>query len=176
MERRARKLELVTVVTVVADARSFDLGRRFALCLVPMQTIQLLGGSQGRTAFLRCAREQLLDEGLLAIAIAAELDLFEVPPGAPSPLPDVCEIDGIVYTSRPTAVRADGDGFILERERQVVTGAGELSSECDQIHLDRLDAAQLEREGVTAKLVPTGRTEIPATEDHVGTEVVMFGV
>ena len=65
---------------------------------------------------------------------------------------------------------------MLEREREMVTGAGELSSECDRIHLDRLDAAQLEREGMTAELVPAGRTEIPATDDHVGSEVVMFGV
>jgi SAM-dependent methyltransferase len=169
---RARDLE---IVTVVADARSFDLGRCFALCIVPMQTIQLLGGAEGRTAFLRCAREHLLDGGLLAIAIADELDLFEVPPGAPSPLPDVCEVDGIVYSSRPTAVRADGDGFVLERERQIVTVGGELSAECDQIHLDRLDAAQLEREAATVQLAPAGRTRIPATEEHVGTEVVMFG-
>ena len=37
----------------------FELGRRFALCIVPMQTIQLLGGRDGRLAFLRCARRHL---------------------------------------------------------------------------------------------------------------------
>ena len=51
--------------------------------------------------------------GLLALAIADELDTFDVATGALAPLPDVCERDGVVYSSRPTAVRADGDGFVL---------------------------------------------------------------
>ena len=39
----------LTVTTVAADARDFDLGdRRFALVIVPMQTLQLLGGADGR--------------------------------------------------------------------------------------------------------------------------------
>ena len=43
------------VETVRADARTFELERRdFALCLVPMQTIQLLGGAAG--APRSCAR------------------------------------------------------------------------------------------------------------------------
>ena len=32
---------------------------RYPLCIVPMQTIQLLGGADGRAAFLRCALRQL---------------------------------------------------------------------------------------------------------------------
>jgi SAM-dependent methyltransferase len=172
LAERARGLD---VATVVADARSFALGRRFALCVVPMQTIQLLGGTEGRTAFLRCAREHLLDRGAIAIALADQLDLFEVAPGGPSPLPDICEIDGVVYSSRPTAVRAEGDGFELERERQVVTSSGQVSAQIDRIHLDRLDVEQLEREAATAGLSPRGLRQIPATEEHVGTEVVMLG-
>ena len=41
LERRAAGLP---VETVLADARDFELGRRFPLVLVPMQTLQLLGG------------------------------------------------------------------------------------------------------------------------------------
>ena len=47
------------VSTVVADARDFALPTRFALCIVPMQTIQLLGGAPGRQAFLACAARHL---------------------------------------------------------------------------------------------------------------------
>ena len=57
----------------------------------------------------------------------------------------------------------------------MVTVTGELSSEWDRIHLDRLDAAQLEREAASAGLVPAGRTTIAATDEHVATEVVTFG-
>ena len=47
------------VRTVVGDAQAFWVGDRFALCIVPMQTVQLLGGPDGRQAFLECARSQL---------------------------------------------------------------------------------------------------------------------
>jgi SAM-dependent methyltransferase len=174
-ELRARAGEF-DVTTVAADARSFRLARRFALCIVPMQTIQLLGGPVGRSGFLRRAQAHLRHGGAIAIAIADQLELFEVPPGAPSPLPDVCELDGVVYSSRPTAVRLDGDGFALEREREIVTTDGRLCAERDRIHLDRLEPAQLEREAAAIGLRPAGRRTIAATEEHVGTQVVIFDV
>ncbi|MBV9413908.1 MAG: class I SAM-dependent methyltransferase, partial [Solirubrobacterales bacterium] len=102
------------VTTAVADAREFDLGeRRFPLVIVPMQTIQLLGGVDGRARFLRCAHRHLTPGGVLAVAIAEVLDLYEVEDGMPMPLPDVREEDGFVYSSQPTAVRADRAGFVL---------------------------------------------------------------
>jgi SAM-dependent methyltransferase len=171
LRSRGEGLELETVH---GDARGFDLGSRFALCLVPMQTIQLLGGADGRAGFLECARLHLVSGGVLAIALADELDVFEVADGAPGPLPDVTEIDGVVYSSRPVAVRAQDDGFVLERRREIVSAAGQLSVERDLIVLDRLDAATLEREGAAAGLRPASRMEIPPTEDYVGSTVVMF--
>src|SRR5207237_6223944 len=46
LEERARAEDLA-ITAECADARSFDLGRRVALCVAPMQIIQLLGG-EGR--------------------------------------------------------------------------------------------------------------------------------
>jgi hypothetical protein len=160
---------------LVAYAREFDLGLRFSLVVVPMQTIQLLGGGAGRARFLQRGGQHLQPGGILAAALSEELELFEVAGGAPSPLPDICERDGIVYSSRPTAVRADGDGFILERHREVVTDTGELSAEVNLIRLDRLGAAELEREAAAAGLRPAGRRVIPPTREHVGSVVVMLG-
>ena len=37
--------------TAVADARSFELGTRFGLIIVPMQTVQLLGAPRGAAGF-----------------------------------------------------------------------------------------------------------------------------
>jgi SAM-dependent methyltransferase len=71
----ARRAVGLDVETVVADAREFDLGRRFPLCVVPMQTIQLLGGRDGRERFLRCAHRHLEQDGAVAIAIAEMLEL-----------------------------------------------------------------------------------------------------
>ena len=124
-----------------ADARQFDSGERFPLCVVPMQTIQLLGG-RGRTqAFLRLrARGTSLPDGVLAIAIAEELEPFELDDGFPAVLPDICERDGVVYSSQPTAVRPASSDFVLERRREVVGTGGSHTSTRDVIHLDRVTA------------------------------------
>src|SRR5689334_9165855 len=145
------------VTMVVADARDFDLGEtRFPLVIVPMQTIQLLGGPEGRAAFLRCARRHLVAGGVLAVAIAEVLDLYEVVDGGPMPMPDVREVEGIVYSSQPTAVRADRGGFVLERRRETVGLAGELTVEENVIRLDRLTGRGLGRGGVAAGFTRDG--------------------
>jgi SAM-dependent methyltransferase len=180
LERRlGRNSEIVRVssqvTTVVADAREFDLGeRRFPLVIVPMQTIQLLGGVDGRAAFLRCAHRHLEPGGVLAVAIAEVLDLYEVVDGMPMPLPDVREIDGIVYSSQPTAVRADRGGFVLERRREIVGLEGDMTVEENVIRLDRLTVRGLEREGVAAGFERGSRAHVPATEDYSGSEVVIL--
>jgi SAM-dependent methyltransferase len=172
LRERAAGLE---VVTIVADARAFWLEAAFPLVIVPMQTVQLLGGAEGRTGFLECAAYHLESPGVLAIAIADDLELFDVSDGTvPGPLPDVTERDGVVYSSRPVAVRADGDGFVLERRRETVTADGQLSAERDLIHLDRVDPEVIEREGEAAGLRAATRLEIAPTEDYVGSTVVMF--
>jgi SAM-dependent methyltransferase len=172
LRERAAGLELMTIV---ADARAFWFESSFPLIIVPMQTIQLLGGAEGRASFLECAVYHLESPGVLAIAIADDLELFDVTDGTvPGPLPDVVEHDGVVYSSRPVAVRADGDGFELERRRETVTAAGRLSTEQDLIHLDRVDPDTLEAEAETAGLRAASRMEIAATEDYVGSTVVML--
>jgi SAM-dependent methyltransferase len=171
-ERRADGLP---VQTVVADARRFALATRFALCLVPMQTIQLLGGATGRAAFLRCARRHLRDGGRVAMAIADTLEPFDSRERGPLPRPDVTERDGVVYSSQPTAICAQPDGFVLARRREVIAPDGSRGTEEDLIHLDRLDATGLEREGAAAGLTPAGRLLVAPTHDYAGSTVVMLG-
>lgn len=170
----AARADGLPVETALADARSFGLAARFALCIVPMQTVQLLGGADGRAAFLRRAREHLLPSGWVAVAIAETLEPFEVADGAPGPVPDVREQDGVVYASHPTAVRADGDGYVLERRREVVDRRGERTETLDRIRLDRVSAAELEHEAAVAGLGSAGRLRIPPTPDYVGSEVVLL--
>ena len=63
------------VQTVQADARDFTLEHTaHALCIVPMQTLQLLGGAPGRARFLARAHAHLRAGGLLACAIVTELE------------------------------------------------------------------------------------------------------
>ena len=99
-------------------------------------------------SFLGCARRHLLDGGVIAIAITETLELFDVGDGSPAPLPDICELDGVVYSSQPTAVRVDRDGFVLERRRETITvrRAAHRRARPDAAST-RLTAAQLERRG-----------------------------
>jgi len=162
------------VTTVVADARDFDLGERFPLAIVPMQTAQLFGGSEGRARFLRCALRHLRPGGALAIAIAEALDLYDATDGLAFPLPDIREIEGIVYSSQPVAVRADRGGFVLERRRETVAVAGERTVQRDLIRLDRVTARELEREGRAAGFARVQRARVQETSDYVASEVVIL--
>jgi SAM-dependent methyltransferase len=175
LEELSRRADGLALRTVTADARDFAVEQRFALVLAPMQTVQLLGGADARTRFLRCAREHLRPGGRVAVAIAETIEVYEVPDATLGLLPDVLERDGAVYFSQPTAIRADADGFVLERRRERVSAAGERTVHEDRIRLDRLDADTLEAEAARLGLPAAGRRVIDATDDHVGSTVVMLG-
>ena len=101
----------VAVETVAADARRLDLGgRRFGLMIVPMQTVQLLG-AEGRLGFLARARAHLRPGGVLALAIADARDGVTDERTEP-PLPDLREVGGTLYSSRPVALRDEGFGVV----------------------------------------------------------------
>jgi SAM-dependent methyltransferase len=162
------------IETVVGDARAFALpGRRFPLVLAPMQTVQLLGGPAGRAAFLARCAEHLAPGGLLACSLADALDGFDAEHTEP-PLPDIVERDGWVYVSQPVAVRPGPEGTTIERIRQTVSPAGRRTAEGDAITLDHLTAERLTAEGVAAGLRDAGHRAIAATEEHVGSAVVLL--
>jgi CobQ-like glutamine amidotransferase family enzyme len=162
LESRAAARAL-DVAVVQADAQDFVLDRRFALILVPMQTIQLF---TDRRAFLRAAKAHLRPGGLLAIAIVDELYPFD---GAEEELPDpdVGDVDGWHYASQPIAVRIFEGAARIERIRSTVAPDGTTIEEPDAIELARVDAATLEREAAEAGLAPRQGRQIPPTSDHV---------
>ncbi len=170
--QRAKDLD---VQALCADARRFTLpgSEPVGLCVAPMQTVQLLGGSEGRLAFLRSARAHLLPGGLLACAIVTELEPFDCADGGPGPVPERTWVDGIFYTSRATRVELGSDTIAIERER---TTSASQTVERNLIELDRLTVAQLEREGSAAGLHPEPARHIPPTADHSGSSVVMLRV
>lgn len=171
---RARAGGLAVEVSV-ADARRFALSRRFALCLVPMQTIQLLGGPAGRLEFLRCARAHLRPGAILAAAIAEELPTFDLGSSPFLPPPDVGERDGWTYTSQPVATRQHDDVLVLQRTRESVAPDGRRTRADDAIELDSLSAEQLQAEGESAGFAVRATADIAATAEHVGSRAVMLG-
>jgi SAM-dependent methyltransferase len=181
------------VEVVCADARTFELSRRdFGLCLVPMQTVQLLGGEAGRAAFLRRVRAHLRPGGVLACAIVSDFESFDATRGGDGPPPDVVRLGAIDYVSRPIRVSTSEDRVVIERVRRVLPGGRELlregsnrllrlgartattAGERDVIELDLVTVEQLTSEGVAAGLRPAAARRVEATDDYLGSDVVML--
>ena len=162
----------LSVATVAADAQAFALGaRRFGLIAVPMQTVLLLAD---RPAFLAAARRHLVPGGLLAMAVAVGLEPFESNGDGPVPEPDRGAAGGWSFASQPVAVRVGAASARIERVRRSTAPGGEVLEADDVIELATLDTAQLDAEGRAAGLTPDGVREIAATEDHVGSTVVLL--
>jgi len=173
LERRAAA-EAVDVATVHADARSLGLdGRTFALAIAPMQTYQLLGDADQRVTALREVHATLAPGALGALAIV-EGHGEAVGAARPDVVPDVREAGGWLYSSLPLEVTARDGHLEILRLRQIVSPEGELSEATHSERLAIVDAATVEAEGRTAGLVPAGRREIPSSELHVGSAVVLL--
>ena len=170
LERRAGRLD---VTTHALDARAFDLGhQRFALVIAPMQTVQLLGGADGRASCLRSVRRHLQPGGLFAAALANAVEGFEG--GEVEVAPDMREVGGTIYASRPTAIHSDGGAFVLERVREKVAPDGTRTVSDDRIQLDRVGAGRLAQEARELGFTPEPPLHVSETPDHVGSEVVML--
>lgn len=174
-ELRARAAAL-PVEIVCADARAFDLRRRFGLCLVPMQTLQLLGGPAGRERFLRCAREHLEPGALLAAALLPEeLEQFDAALGE-VPYADELRRGDVTYVSRPTALRVERRAVVLERrrERRPPAPASTATAATSVHRLDRVSAARVAAEAARLGFTAEAPRAVPATSEHVGSEVVVL--
>jgi SAM-dependent methyltransferase len=170
LEHRAAGLP---VETVVSDARGFALGRRFSLVLVPMQTLQLLGGPRGRAAFLRCALDHLEPGGLVAAALADAMDCFDEEHDMPPP-PDAREIAGVRYASQLFAVDDDGDRAAIRRRREIVGPGERYESEEVMVRLDRVSPAEVAMEGRAAGFLNEPDRSVAETEEYLGSTVVIL--
>jgi len=172
LRARAQERQL-EVEAVVADARSFDLGKPFALVISPMQVVQLLGGAEGRARMLAAVRAHLRPGGVFAAAVANPFDDWSETESLP-PLPDVREEDGWVYSSTPTAVRRTGESYVIERSRQAVSPSGDMTEEQSAIELDSVTPDALEAEAPGAGFKPRPRRAVSETPEYVGSDVVVL--
>jgi SAM-dependent methyltransferase len=172
LERRAAGL---TVRTVAGDARELALDDRFALVIVPMQTLQILGGPEGRAGFLRAAHAHLRAGGRLAAAITGPLPTFDSDDALGLPLPDTAQHAGHAYFSQPLAVRRDaGGGTVIERRRTIVAPDGARHDAPDTVRLDPLDPATLAAEARDAGYDLLEPRQVAPTHEHVGSTVVVL--
>jgi SAM-dependent methyltransferase len=164
------------VEVVHADARQFTLERRdFDLCLVPMQTLQLLRGAAERGALFEHAREHSRTGALLACALVTEVDCFDSRSGRLGPSPERVKIGSTLYLSRAVRVQRDERFVRIERERLVLP-SGEQQPEPaaqDVVELEILAEQQLWAELRAAGLAPEPTRRIAETDEHSGSEVVI---
>jgi SAM-dependent methyltransferase len=160
-----------SVVPVEADARSFALDGPVGLALAPTHLLQLLPDAADRAECLRSVAAALRPGGLFAAAIIEEMPEAD---GAPPPLPDVREVDGWVYSSLAIEAAVGPEEIVVRRLRHAVSPEGELSEEPNEVRIATFSAASLEADAEAAGLKPAGRREIPETELHVGSLVVLL--
>ena len=169
----ARRGEGLPVSTAVADARDFRLDRRFSLILVPMQTLQLLGGSSGRGAFLRCARAHLRSGGLLAAALADAMDCFDDEHEL-APPPQSRVILGVLYSSQLLRVVADEGRAAIHRRREIVRAPDRSETQEVVVHLDRVSAEQVAAEAREVGFIPEPPLLIEETDQYLGSTVIVL--
>jgi len=180
LDRRAAGMG---IETVCADARTLELPvREYALCVMPMQTIQLLGGADGRVAFLARARTHVRPGGLVACAILGEVEPFDCSGGSIGPTPESARVDGFEYVSRAIRVGQSRRTVSIERERWIVEDAGaegqhsDADVERDVIELDRVSVVTLRRDARAAGLRAEPVVTVEATDEHIGSSVVVMRV
>ena len=161
------------VETVVADARELRLGRRFALILAPMQTLQLFGGPSGRAAFLVRALDHLEPDGLLAMAVADALAAFDEEHDVPPP-PEAREILGVRYSSQLLRVIDDGGRAAIHRRREIVRPHERDETHDAVVHLDSVTADGAAAEARKIGFISEPHLYIPQTEQYLGSTVVVL--
>lgn len=162
LQHRARGLP---VETLVADARQLPPGPAVSLIVVPMQTLQLFGGREGRAAFLRAARARLQPDGLVAAALADPVECFDDEHPDPPP-PETLEIGGVIYSTQLLEVTSEGE---LRRRRLIGRAVDDIS-----VRLDRVTPDHVAEEARALGFEPEPHREIPETERYLGSTVVML--
>lgn len=181
LEELARRARELPVETVVGDARDFRLDEdSFDLCLVPMQTLQLLRDEDERRALFASAAAHMRPGALLACAIVTAADEFDAMAGQLGPSPDRLAVGERVYFSRPLSVRVLDGTIRIERERVALPGDDEGAErwrgagERDIVELACVTEAGLWREAAGAGLRAEPTRLISETDEHTASEVVVL--
>jgi SAM-dependent methyltransferase len=176
LARRAAA-ELLEVEVIAGDVRELALERRFGLILAPMQFLQLFLDADERSSLLAACRAHLSPGGLLAAAMIDGVPDAVLPPepGDSAPLPDLRELDGVVYSSLPLGVTVRAGVMESRRRRERVTRDGEIDVAPHVDRLALLDASRVGAEAGAVGLRVERRVELAASEAHVGSTVLILG-
>lgn len=173
----------VPVQTVAADLRTLDQQLPTGatpppLVLIPMQTIQLLGGRDGRVAMFHAVAAISAPDAELVMSVVTEVESFDGREAFPPLLPpDVAELGGYRFESTPRAVLQThvGEPVDMHRRRVVRDGEGHiLGHPADVvITLDPVTIHGLLAEAAEAGWAAGEVVDMPPTEEHAGCTLVV---
>jgi SAM-dependent methyltransferase len=168
-------LEELPAQAIVVDVREVHLRRGFRLAIAPMQLMQQIGDARERLEALRAIASHLDRGARAAFAIVEEDTLPEDERGGGEveALPDVRELHGWIFQTRPVRVRSGGRGIVIERLRESVSPQGERFTEPHSDLLDTLSADRLEEEAKLNRLHPVHRYRVDAHGVHAPSTVVV---
>lgn len=164
----------VSLRAVEADATALpgELGS-FPVIIAPMQLLQLLDEGD-RSALLGGVARHLDPRGTFAAALC-DTGAADVGESVSLLAPDAATVGAERFESLPVGVHSLESAVAVERLRTHRRGDAVVAEERHADVLFDLPPEGLEAEAEAAGLVPRGRREIPATEDHVGSTVVLLG-
>ena len=173
--RKSARATSVPIETLEGDVREFSLHKRFDLVIAPMQLVQLLRSSAERRSMFGCVTLHLKSSGHAAFALLDPEEHWEAAEDC-APVPDVCKVGEHTFSSQPTAVRVvDGDSAIeLDRLRRVVGPDGSQHEAMSRMRLELLPLAEVRAEAAQAGLRQHALHQIPATDMHMGSTVIVF--
>jgi SAM-dependent methyltransferase len=160
---------------IVADARNLHLRRLFGLLIAPMQLVQQVGDAEARRELLAAVAEHLEPGGRAGFAIVEDDAMLESMAADEDDdvLPEIREIHGWVFSSRPVSIHSAPGVTVVRRYRQRVSPRGEIFEEHHSDELRSLSAAGLEAEAGEAGLAPLARERLEPTPDYAPSTVVI---
>jgi SAM-dependent methyltransferase len=183
LARRAAAQGL-SVRTATADLRTLDAQLdpaipKAALVIIPMQTIQLLGGPEQRRAMFRAIAKVCAPGAELVISVVPEVESFDGR-GLTTYLlpPDVATLDGYRFESTPLAVLQEEPGTPVDMHRQrlvigpegeIVRGPDDVVITLDPVNVMGLQAEALAGEWIAGEVIP-----VAETDEHAGGNVLVF--
>ena len=159
--------------TVVADARSFELERRFSLIVVPMQTLQLLGGP--RVARRSCAaRARICSRAGWSPRRWPTRWTASTTSTTRHRRPTLATSREVRYTSQLLAVLDDGGRAAIHRRREIIGPGRRPHAEDVVVHLDRVSAQQVAAEAARLGFLVEPHRRIPESERYLGSTIVVL--
>jgi precorrin-6B methylase 2 len=170
-ERSGVSLALLTGDLSAPDGLEFPAPP--ALAIGPLHVIQVLD-EQARPPLLGHLANALAPGAMVALTLVDESTMLSAGTAASQILPDMCELDGWVYSSEPLWVQVGDRALTVRRLRERVSPEGRMEREVHDEILFRLSPEDLEGEAVAAGLHPAGRRQISSGPNEADSIVVLL--